>query len=152
MTRRTRVVALGVVLAMMVAGAVSTASASAATDARPAAQARGMPWCGKTIWTSGLIKKKVLVGRYDKILAIADKIDSATDFASLVLTVISAGTVAVQTAVVKIVAKIGKGALKKVVKNLRGATLKIKNKKVGVRVKVGCVWGVVPYPSIGPYT
>ncbi|MDQ3676647.1 MAG: hypothetical protein M3401_07570 [Actinomycetota bacterium] len=60
--------------------------------------------------------------------------------------------VAVPNAVVKVVAKIGKAALTKVVRRLRAATVKVRHKKVDVRVKVGCVWGVVPYPSVGVYT
>ncbi len=147
-----RVIVPATFVAVLAAGAMTAAPASAAADERPGAQYRAAPWCGKTVWKSGLWKKVQMLKRFDRILTVADAVDSATDFATLVLTIASAGAVAVPNAVVKVVAKIGKAALTKVVKRLRAATVRVRHKKVGVRVKVGCVWGVVPYPSVGVYT
>ncbi len=113
---------------------------------------RAAPWCGKNIWKSGLWKKAPLIKRFDGIIAIADKVDRATDFAALVLAALSLSTLAAPSAVVKLVAKLGKSALKRVIVGLRNAARKTRAKKVGVRVKVNCVWGVLPYPGVGIYT
>ncbi|MGH2839898.1 MAG: hypothetical protein ACRDKY_03630 [Solirubrobacteraceae bacterium] len=139
------------VVTALAAGAIAAAPASAAADGPPGTKL-AMPWCGKTIWKSGLLKKVVMLKRLNKVVRIADNVDSATDLATALLTIITAGAVAVPNAVIKIVAKVGKSLLKKVVKKLRADAVKVKAKRVGVRVKVGCVWGAIPYPSIGVYT
>ena len=110
------------------------------------------PYCGATIWRSGLWRKAPLLQQYKKIIAVADKVDTATDVAALVLAALSVGSLTAPAAAVKLVAKYGKHRLKKVIKDLEKATRATKSKKVSVRLKVNCVWGFIPYPGVGIYT
>jgi len=138
-------------IAVLAVVAVGAAPASAAGEPKRMDQ-RGAFYCAATIWKSGLWKKAPLLKRFDNILAIADKVDKVTDMAALALAAMSLSTLAAPSAVVKLVAKLGKAGLKKVVQTLAKATRATKNKKVGVRVKISCLWGAIPYPGVGIYT
>lgn len=108
MTRRTIVPAT--LLAVLTVGtlAAAPASAAAASPESQPLQRMAAPWCGATIWRSGLWKKAPLLQRYKKILEIADTVDRASDVAALVLAALSVGSLTAPAAAVKLVAKYGK--------------------------------------------
>ncbi len=88
------------------------------------------------------------LGRVEKIV---DNVDIATDAATIVLIGISGG-VSVPAAAVKGVAKLGARMIIRVVKRLRSDLAKVNKRRAGVRLRLRCVAGVVPYPSLGVYT
>ena len=55
-------------------------------------------------------------------------------------------------AVVKGVAKLGARMIIRVVKRLRSDLAKVNRRKAGVRLRMQCRAGVIPYPLLGIYT
>lgn len=115
----------------------------------PSAQAAGL--CNKTLWKSGRINKRRLTGRLNKAIRIAEKVDSAATYVSLVTGIIGSPA---SGAVVKFVAKVGKAAIVKVLKSTLKKVRKIRVKKggkVGVKIRTKCKF-VLIYPTISAYT
>jgi len=138
-------VTLGWALASISAGPALAAPSGASQPER------GMPWCSKVLWAGAKIPTTSLARKLGTVERIIDNVDMATDAATLVLMVVSGG-VAVPGAAVKAVAKLGARMIIRVVKRLGADLAKINRRRAGVRLKPGCVAGVVPYPSLGIYT
>lgn len=144
-----RLLVIACALAILAAFPVG-ASADARAPERPVATAAGI--CDANLWSSGKVKKTTLTGRLNKAITIAERVDNAATIVSLVTGIV--GTPA-SGAVVKLVAKLGKGAIVKVLKStlkkVRGVPVK-KGRGIGVKIRTKCKWGVVPYPTIAAYT
>lgn len=140
------------VLSLGCAVAAPAAPAAAAASGEPQyARAAAAPWCGKTLWTGRKAPTGALAQKLGRVEKIIDNVDIATDAATIVLIGVSGG-VAVPAAVVKGVAKLGARTIIRVVKRLRADLAKVNKRKAGVRLRVGCVAGAFPYPSLGIYT
>ena len=145
MGRLVTALTLGLALAwVMTAPALAAPIGASAT-------ARGMPWCGEVLWTGAKIPTTNLARKLGTVERIIDNVDMATDAATVVLMVVSGG-VAVPAAAIKAVAKLGARMIIRAVKRLRIDLAKINRRKAGVRLRLDCVLGVVPYPSLGIYT
>jgi hypothetical protein len=144
------VVSLASVVAVTVGGAVAAPTAIASADSLPA---RGFaaPWCGKSIWSGAKMPTATLSRRLARVEKVVDSVDIATDAATVVLIAVSGG-VAVPVAVTKAVAKLGARVIVRVVKRLAADVAKVNRRKAGIRLKLKCAVGVVPYPSFGVYT
>jgi len=116
----------------------------------PSVQSAGL--CNKTLWKSGRMKKSKLTRRLDKAIDIANKVDSAATYVSLITGIIGSPA---SGAVVKLVAKAGKGVIVKVLKSTLKKVRKIrvtkKRNKVGVKIRTKCKF-VLIYPTISAYT
>ena len=138
----------GIAVALMCGPA--NASANAPAPAPPVATAAGI--CDANLWRSGKVKKTTMLYRLEKAVRVAEAVDNAATIVSLVTGIV--GTPA-SGAVVKLVAKLGKGAIVKVLKStlkkVRGVPVK-KGRGIGVKIRTKCKWGVVPYPVIAAYT
>lgn len=154
-SRNARVL-LAALVATVTLGALAPAYAHADAQGRGVSSASAPPagaalfWCNKTVWKSSPVAATKMLSRLKRVERVADKVDSATTIAGLLFTVVSAGTGAVPSAVVKLVAKGGKWVLKRVVKSLKKQVRPMGKRKVGINVKVKCKWGA-PYPSVGVY-
>ena len=147
--KRVAWLAAAAAIGMALVGGPATASAKAPTD-RPVATAAGI--CDANLWRSGKVKKTTMLTRLEKAVRVAEAVDNAATIVSLVTGIV--GTPA-SGAVVKLVAKLGKGAIVKVLKStlkkVRGVPVK-KGRGIGVKIRTKCKWGVVPYPVIAAYT
>lgn len=132
--------------------AAPSAPAAAAQSSEPqSARAAAAPWCGKIVWSGAKTPTGTLAQRLERVEKIIDNVDIATDAATVVLIGISGG-VAVPAAVVKGVAKLGARMIIRVVRRLRSDLAKVNRRRAGVRLRLQCLAGVVPYPSLGIYT
>ena len=86
--------------------------------------------------------------RRARVEKIIDNVDIATDAATIALIGISGGA-AVPAAAVEGVAKLGARMIIRVVKRLRSEVAKVNKRRAGVRLRMNCVAGVIPYPSLG---
>jgi uncharacterized phosphosugar-binding protein len=127
------------------------APAAAASAEPPPVRALAAPWCGTSIWTGGKMPTSALTRSLERVEKVIDTIDVATDAATVVLLAVSGG-VAVPVGVAKAVAKLGARMIIRVVKRLKSDVAKVNKRRAGVRLKLKCVGGVVPYPSLGVYT
>lgn len=141
-------------VAVLSLGAVAApaAPAAAAAGSEPQyARAAAASWCGKSVWTGARMPTGALAHKLGRIEKIVDNADLATDAATILLIGVSGG-VAVPAAVVKGVAKLGARIIIRVVKRLRSDLAKVNKRKAGVRLRMKCVAGFIPYPSLGIYT
>ena len=151
-SRSRRRLALVAVTALGAAVAAPAAPVAAAQSGEPQfARAAAAPWCGKVIWTGAKTPTATLAQRLARVEKIIDNVDIATDAATIALIGISGGA-AVPAAAVKGVAKLGARMISRVVKRLRSDLAKVNKRRAGVRLRMNCVAGVVPYPSLGVYT
>ena len=126
------------------------AAADAPAPKRPVATAAGI--CDATLWRTGKVKKTTMTRRLNKAIQVAETVDNAATIVSLVTGIVGSPA---SGAVVKLVAKLGKGAIVKVLKStlkkVRGVPVK-KGRGIGVKIRTKCKWGVIPYPAIAAYT
>lgn len=148
-TRLALVAALS--LGWMVAAPTAPAAAAQGSEPTQYARAAAAPWCGKIIWAGAKTPTATLAQRLGRVEKIIDDVDIATDAATVLLIGISGG-VAVPAAAVKGVAKLGARMIIRVVKRLRSDLAKVNKRRAGVRLRLQCLAGVVPYPSLGIYT
>lgn len=140
-------------LAVVVMALAVVATPAVASSPQPTTYERlaAAPYCGKSLWSSGKRSKTKLGRKFTSLIRIIENLDDATDIATAVFAVLS-GPVSAPALAIKAVAKLGAKKVIKVIRGLADDLGKVTKKKAGVRLKIKCAWGVVPYPSFGLYT
>lgn len=152
MTWRPFVRFMTVASVVVAAPAAMAPAVASAAQPEPTYERTAAPWCGKSVWSSGKKPTLKLGSDLKKVKKVVTNIDDATDAATFVFAVVSGGTVAAPAVVIKGVAKLGVRRIVRVLDNLVDDLAKVNKRRAGVRVKINCVAGIVPYPSFSIYT
>ena len=141
-------VAVGVLIVVLALPAAAPAAERGVAGTDPLARTAAS-YCGKSIWSSGLRPKRTLLGRIEKVMRIIDAVDAAATAVSAGLAIL--GGSAPAGVAVKVVASAGKKFFKKVLASAATKVRRIPVRKAGLRIRVQCVLGFVPYPAMSAY-